>query len=271
MVAARFNVGVRNAATCSLKLGKQIAGSRAMSTSGTPGFFELRQYVIRPGGMKTYMTETFAAAGVRKSLFTTEDSKWLCFFTTEIGGDLTTVHHLYHYKDYNARDKARNAAASSPEWGEYLKEVRQLMVSQTNRALIEATPTLQAAGLPGALKFCPGDVQDTAVAYELRKYQLQLGYETVPNFLKYYGEGLGDKLRVDDSGASTLVSLLYTDNGPLNEVYELWRHESLQRSQDSRQASRKSEKWKGAVANIASLASSFHTQYLRPTPFSPWQ
>jgi len=63
------------------------------------------------------------------------------------------------------------------------------------------------------------------VCYELRRYQLKLGYPTVPDFLKSYGEGLQDKLRADDSGASTLVTLLYNEVGPLNTVLELWRHQ----------------------------------------------
>ena len=65
----------------------------------------------------------------------------------------------------------------------------------------------------------------SAVCYELRRYQLKLGYPTVPDFLKSYGEGLQDKLRADDSGASTLVTLLYNEVGPLNTVLELWRHQ----------------------------------------------
>mmetsp|Transcript_36723 Transcript_36723/g.73595 ORF Transcript_36723/g.73595 Transcript_36723/m.73595 type:complete len:252 (+) Transcript_36723:148-903(+) len=247
------------------------ATNRQFSTPSAPGFFELRQYVIRPGSMKPYMTETFAAAGVRKALFDTQDSRWLSFFSTEIGGSLTSVHHLYWYKDYDVRDKVRAKAASSLEWGAYLKEVRPLMDSQKNCALIEATSTLQAAGLPGALSFAAPDDSCTAVAYELRRYQLKLGYNTVPDFLKLYGEGLPDKLRVDDSGASTLVTLLYSDSGPLNVVYEVWRHESLQRSLAARQASRQSSKWKEAVGSIALLAETFDTQFLRPTPFSPWQ
>ena len=68
------------------------------------------------------------------------------------------------------------------------------------------------------------------MAYELRTYQLQLGYPTVPSFLELYADGLRDKLSADDSGASTLVTLLYSDVGPLNMVVELWRHERLERS-----------------------------------------
>jgi len=50
-------------------------------------------------------------------------------------------------------------------------------------------------------------------------------YDTVPEFLKSYGEGLQDKLKADDSGASSLVTLLYNETGPLNSVIEIWRHQ----------------------------------------------
>ena len=116
------------------------------------------------------------------------------------------------------------------------------------------------------------------VTWELRRYQLVLGYPTVPRFLELYGAGLPEKLRVrdcprnpchfgilfgersrvsersysskalivkqaatqiyyrvlrasspvrsacqgevDQTGASTLVTLLYSDSGPLNVVVE---------------------------------------------------
>ena len=109
------------------------------------------------------------------------------------------------------------------------------------------------------------------VAWELRKYQLQLGYDTVPRFLELYKEGLKDKLAADDSGASELATLLYSDSGPLNVVVELWRHETMQRAQDSRKASRKATKWRSAINEIAKLSTSFDTRFMRPMLFSPWR
>ena len=109
---------------------------------------------------------------------------------------------------------------------------------------------MNSCGLPGAAGFNTSEGGPN-VAWELRKYQLVLGYTTMPRFLELYSEGLKDKLAADDSGASQLVSLLYSDNGSLNVVIELWRHESMQRAQDSRVASRKAQKWKTAIGEIA--------------------
>ena len=116
-----------------------------------------------------------------------------------------------------------------------------------------------------------GEKGSGAVCYELRRYQLKLGYDTVPEFMKNYSEGLKDKLRADQTGASTLVTLLYNEVGPLNTVIELWRHQSMQRSQDSRVASREAPLWKKAVAQNALLGITFDNQFLRPASFSPWK
>mmetsp|Transcript_36007 Transcript_36007/g.58037 ORF Transcript_36007/g.58037 Transcript_36007/m.58037 type:complete len:211 (+) Transcript_36007:126-758(+) len=210
-------------------------------------------------------------------MFGSDNSRWLCFMTTEIGGNLSRVHHLYYYKDFDTRDEVRAAVAADARWASYLKEVKPHMLNQSSHIYVQADATLQAAGLGGALHFKP-DVAEmstlpptSAVCYELRRYQLKLGYPTVPDFLKSYGEGLQDKLRADDSGASTLVTLLYNEVGPLNTVLELWRHQSMQRSQDSRVASRKAPLWKKAVARNADLGMTFDNQFLRPTAFSPWK
>ena len=93
----------------------------------------------------------------------------------------------------------------------------------------------------------------------------------MPKFLQLYSAWLKDKLAADDSGASQLATLLYSDCGSLNIVMELWRHESLQRSQDSRQASRKAVKWREAVNEIATIAHTFDTQFMRPLNGSPWR
>jgi hypothetical protein len=53
-------------------------------------------------------------------------------------------------------------------------------------------------------------------------------------------------------------------------VVELWRHQSMQRAQDSRVASRKAAKWKQAIGEIAKISTSFSTLYMRPLRASPW-
>eukprot|EP00667_Euglena_gracilis_P026199 EG_transcript_31333 len=105
--------------------------------------------------------------------------------------------------------------------------------------------------------------------YEFRQYQLRLGYDTVPSFLKFYSAGLPSKLRADLR--ATLVTVLHSDLGVLNTVIEVWRHNSVQAMMDSQVASRGAQEWRSAIASIASLANSFHNTIFHPRPESRWK
>ena len=230
------------------------------------GFFELRTDKILPGKLINYVGHhSYMAAQERAS-----KPGWLGSWKTELGSSTHKVSSLYHWSSYDERD------AAFPE-GDYTPSPMQdALESSSSVVMLEATAALQSCGLPGAAGYPPASVTEadtstTRVAWELRQYQLVLGYPTVPKFLELYTDGLRDKLSADDSGASTLVSLLYSDNGPLNVVIELWRHESMQRAQESRVASRQAEKWKSAIGEIANLSTDFRTEYMRPLPESPWQ
>eukprot|EP00966_Prymnesium_polylepis_P226955 5251230-Prymnesium_polylepis.1 len=146
---------------------------------------------------------------------------------TELGGSVHTVQHLYHWSDYDQRDRVRAAAEASTEWFAPdglrgwvpeemapaasaanqddtpmvlpLPSLRQKLQSAESVVMLEATDCLQSCGLPGAADFEPTQA-NAAVAWELRRYQLALGYPTVPRFLELYAEGLQDKLAADDSG-----------------------------------------------------------------------
>ena len=151
----------------------------------------------------------------------------------------------------------------TPEGDPVASRIEGALLSTETSVFAEATATLEAAGLPGLAGGI--DLSETAV-YELRTYELVLGYATVPKFLELYGPGLVDKLAVDDSGESKLLSLLHSEAGvaPLNTVVELWRHESAQGAQRSRVASRGATTWRKAIGDIAEIATRFETQLLRP-------
>ena len=110
---------------------------------------------------------------------------------------------------------------------------------------------------------------------ELRKYQLKLGYDTVPTFLKIYSSALPSKLNAEGTHPDTeLVTILVSDTGSLNKVYEVWKHGSdthcgLQAMEQSRQASRTAIQWRGGISQIAELAQTFDTSIIKPTEFSP--
>ena len=270
---------------------RRLLSSRPLPKVGQGGFFELRTDQIFPGQMSAYLGLHNVTASERQKLL----PGWLGTWKTEIGGSVHKVHHLYHWPDYDVRDAARMVAEDHPMWvGNEaafggggadqdtvlpLPALRERLSSSTSVVMLEATAALQSCGLPGAAGFEPPTVDSKGAevkgskpaAWELRQYQLVLGYPTVPKFLELYTDGLKDKLAADDSGASQLVSLLYSDNGPLNVVIELWRHESMQRAQDSRVASRSAEKWKSAIGEIAKISTDFRTEFIRPLRASPWQ
>ena len=229
------------------------------------GFFELRTDHILPNKLMSYVGHhSYMAEQERIS-----KPGWLGSWKTELGGSIDKVSSLHHWASYDERD------AAYPPGSDMTSPMQDSLSSSSSVVMLEATAALQSCGLPGAAGYAPPAADPssggTRVAWELRRYQLVLGYPTVPKFLSLYTEGLRDKLAADDSGASSLVSLLYSDNGPLNVVIELWRHESMQRAQDSRVASRQAEKWKAAIGEIATLSTDFRTEYLRPLPASPWQ
>jgi len=100
---------------------------------------------------------------------------------------------------------------------------------------VEATDALSACSVPGLAGYAPPSSVgcSSLVAWEVRKYQLRLGYGAVPKFLSIFKEGLVEKLsKINGAGCkSELVSLLFSDAGTLNVFVELWRHESMQHAQ----------------------------------------
>jgi len=235
---------------------RRLLGTRALKPGG---FFELRTDEVSPAALDDYV-----AASERLP------PGALGAWKTALGGRLHTVQTLSYWDDYDQRDALLLDDEPSPL-------IKAALTSSDSVVMHEATAALESCGLAGAAGFAAqqesaGTGGDSArVAWELRQYQLVLGYATVPRFLELYTEGLRDKLAADDSGASQLATLLYSDSGSLNVVVELWRHESMQRAQASRIASRQAAKWKAAIGEIATISTSFSTRMMRPLPSSPWQ
>ena len=106
---------------------------------------------------------------------------------------------------------------------------------------------------------------------ELRRYHLNLGNDRVPKFLDYYAQGLPSKLSTLDP-TSSLVTVLPSNVGRLNEVIEVWRHGNgtLAMEESSRVAARAAPEWTRAIDKImADLAIEFTCTIHRPMPFSP--
>lgn len=193
--------------------------------------------------------------------------------------------HAYYYEGgLEERNVRRHALDRSPEWQTYQYRTRDHHVEQRSSIYAEADFVRDEtfAQVVKGLSTNPdteqsvsdtnfGDDSTTSSIIELRRYQLQLGYDTVPKFLDLYTQGLPSKLQAPGTDPTTsLVTVLYTEVGQLNEVLEVWYHGRGHAAMEtSRQAARQAAEWKEAIANIAPLSLSFQTTIHRPTAFSP--
>lgn len=207
----------------------------------------------------------------------------------ETGGKLHVATHAYYYQGgQEERDIRRQALEGSLEWQSFKYRTREFIAEQHSNIYVEApfvnseafpqvkglasTPDSKEKGLKASQRDSQReDSNDNPSILEIRRYQLLLGYDTVPKFLDLYTTGLPSKLGAPGTDPTTsLVTVMYSEVGRLNEVWEIWHHgQGYAAMEASRQAARKATEWKQAIANIAPLALTFHTTIHRPTAFSP--
>lgn len=115
-------------------------------------------------------------------------------FTCDTGGALNRVIHLYHYNDFDQRDLARRAAASTPAWSsEFIPNSREYVTHQESTIYLPAVPVLEAAqSIPvqnTANKWPAPQLGTPPAMYELRQYQLHPGYGSVPKLIEAFKKG----------------------------------------------------------------------------------
>lgn len=244
------------------------------STSSSPPpqpLVELREYQLVPELAGQYMSLTEQSASLRKSLV-----PFRLFTLPETGGKLNIATHMYYYDGgHSQRDKARASMGQTPDWVEYIKAARPGVLEQRSTIFVEAPVVVNIPGVRGlanASDLFPSGPSASTI-YEFRRYRLKLGYDTVPKFLELYSTGLPSKLGAPNTCPSTsLVTLLYSEVGILNEVIEVWRHgDGTQAMERSRIAARAAPEWRYAISQIAGLAIEFSSSIHRPTSFSPLQ
>ncbi len=173
-------------------------------------------------------------------------------------------------------------------------EVKPCIIQQTSEIFVEAKQVKDFHGIKGLQYWIDMDnivrrsgnkSNNNNSIIELRKYQLKLGYDSVPKFLDIYSEALPSKMRAAGHPSTELVTLLVSDVGRLNTVFEVWKHGGeitgkdsstdnycgLEAMEQSRQASRGAQGWRRGISQIAELADSFDTTILKATTFSPLQ
>lgn len=246
--------------------------STSSASTATPSpIVELREYQLHPEHAVKYMKLTAEAADIRKRLVPLR-----MFSLPETGGPLLHVAtHAYYYQGgLEERDERRPVMGSDPDWVAYLQQCRPCMMSQASTIWVEAD-LVQKFHLLGLKTEADRNTSNTppeaTTILELRRYQLKLGYDTVPEFLKLYEAGLPSKLNAEGTDpTSELVTVMHTDVGPLNQVMEVWRHGAGTAAMNkSRAAARGAAEWRQAIAGIADLAVSFTTAIHKPAAFSP--
>lgn len=163
------------------------------------------------------------------------------------------------------KNAKRGEMGKNDKWKSYLSECRPYMKSQCSNIFVEAPLVNEMEGVKGLAEVAVGAGDDCIL--EMRRYKLILGYDTVPKFLSLYGAGLPSKLNAEGTDETTsLVTLMYSDVGRLNEVIEIWQHGN---GTVARVAARGAWEWRSTIAEIAGLAVEFTSTIHRPTAFSP--
>ena len=238
---------------------------------------ELCEDELHPSAVDKYLTLN----GENTSLIPT---KFLRICTLpETGGYLNVSTQIHHYNEgFDERNEVMCARSLSHDWNRHMESTKPCIMRQKSTIFVEAPLVSRMDDIPGLAAGTVEDVLRNSVGkeqeenrddciYEFRRYQLKLGYDTVPKFLDMYEGGLPSKLQAEGTDPTTnLITLLYSECGPLNEVIEIWRHGAGTTAMDrSRVAARKATEWRNAIANIAGLAETFTSTIHRPTDYSP--
>ena len=270
---------IRHQGSSIRNLSKRMASTVNNSSFTPTPIVEIREYDLHPSQAQTYIQTTTDGSDLRKSL-----APLRVFSMPETGGLLNVATHLYYFEGgFEERNDRRKKMGKNADWKAYLGKVRPCMISQKSTIFVEAPLVKemdQVCGLsPGSAEamldmYTHTDgtqgVTNPDCVIEFRRYQLKLGYDTVPNFLELYGKGLPSKLNATGTGPTTsLVTLLYSEVGQLNEVIEIWRHGSTSAMERSRVAARSAEEWRNSVMMIANLSNVFTSTIHKPLSFSP--
>jgi len=241
---------------------------------------EVREEKVHPSLIKRYTQYIKSSTPLRNRVL--PQTRLLSMPST--GDYLNKIFHLYAFKGglqereqllFDLEFDENNREGLS--WARYLESGRSLTEEQKSSIFVEAPlvhSTKEIVGLMKTEKSPVFDIvgeNDKKCIYEIRKYKLKLGYDTVPNFLSLYGDGLPSKLHADGTDPETeLITLMYTEVGELNEVIEVWRHgNGVVGMENSRNAARSAQSWRKAIAKIALLAKEFTSTIHIPLEGSP--
>lgn len=226
--------------------------------------YEWRTYHLKPDAVPDYVAICDETAALRKSI----NPALKAFFQVETGGNVNEVRHLYCWDSVTHRATVRAEGAANPEWRAFLKASLPMVASMKSELFTASAACHAAANSVHPLEFAPST--DGPGFYEMRSYQLILGYSPVPKLFDAFAAGLPAKVAADPTGGQ-LAFLGASEVGTLNQVVELWRYKSWEDMLTARQAARPVQAWRDTIATVAPMVSHFDTAMLKPWAFSPWQ
>lgn len=94
---------------------------------------EERVYLLRPEATPADYLKAYVETGALE-LQERILGNLLGYFTTEIG-ELNGLVHLWGYESFEERARRRALLAQEPVWNEYLKQIRPMLQSMSNRIL----------------------------------------------------------------------------------------------------------------------------------------
>jgi NIPSNAP len=241
--------------------------SAMFSTAPNP-IVEFREDALKPAFITKYLANTEQTADLRKALIPLR-----LYSLPDTGGKLNVATHVYYYAGgHPERDAAHARMAENPQWQTHLEASKAFIQNDASVILVESPFIQNFAEIQGLANNLENDRSHKCI-FEIRRYNLILGYDTVPKFMKLYEAGLPSKLHAEGTDPTTsLITLLYSEVGRLNEVIEIWRHgDGTAAMERSRVAARGASPWRKSIAEIAPLAIDFTSTIHKPMSFSPFK
>ena len=248
----------------------------AESSPPNPGIFEFRTHALHPSRVSEYLAACAEHAPTRARL----DPGYVCSWRVSAGANPDEITHLHHYPDYDARDAAIAEMDADPAWNAFDAAAAPAVASRSSEIYLPAAACFAAAGVERApvdavrlatgAASVPGSPASSNPGagrgvFEVRTYQLELGYNPIPKLVAHMTEGLPSKLASDPNRVGRLVGMFYSDVGGLNRFVEVWRYPSFQDHIRVREAARTAEKWRETIGAIAPMVQMFDTKLCVPT------